>query len=390
MATTSAPMFEAVPIAGSRAVAVEPKVVPAVKVWAFFGAIVVLFTSYVLINWVTGPNFEAVPAGPTPVPDAIKLAGSVITFAGFPVMFYLIYRFVWKVWRQSKTVTAEGLLLIWFATFSWFMDPFANLFTPFFTYNSYFPNMGSWVADIPFWQSVTAGSPGAMQAYPMLFIVTAYVWGLWGVVATQAWTMRKMRARWPAMSNVTLIWWSYWWGFAVFMLLEIVYMRCGMYGYHAAIPSLTLWYGEYYQFPIYEAAFAGLWCLGYASLLYFRNDKGQTIVERGVERVKAGNTSKIGLRFLAMTALATVIYMTSYNIPYWILNISTNEPWPKSTQAESYWTNGVCGPGTNAHCGSSLLPLQMKDTGRFDLNGNFVLPQGKTLEPAVTQFKTTQ
>jgi len=367
---------------------IQPKVVPGVKIWAFFGAIIVAFETYVLLKWVTGPNFEAVPAGVSPVPDGIKIAGSVITYGGFIAMAYLIYRFVWKVWRAQRTVTAEGLLLIWFATFSWFMDPFANMFTPFFTYNSWFPNQGSWVADIPFWQSITSGQPGAMQAYPMLFIVTAYVWGLWGVVSAQAWTMRRMRARWPRMSTPALLWWSYCWGFAVFMVLEIVYMRCGIYGYHAAIPELTLWYGEYYQFPIYEAMFAGFWCLGYASLLYFRNDKGQTIVERGVERIKTGNASKIGLRFLAVTALSTVIYMVSYNIPYWILNISTNEAWPDQTQQESYWTNLVCGPETGRACGDPTLPLQFNDTGHFDLDGDFVLPDGEHFPEQVQEFVT--
>lgn len=388
MATTVPPQREQAVF--SRALpgeAVQPKDVPGVKVWAFFGALIALFEAYVLIRWVTGPNFKSVPAGSTPVPDAIKIAGSVVTFAGFPAAGFCLYRWVWKPWQRSRTVTAEGLLMLWFLTFSWFMDPFANMFTPFFTYNSWFPNMGSWVHDIPFWQSVTAGKPGAMQAYPLLFVVTAYVWGLWGVVAGQAQAMRWMRSRWPRMSTPTLVWWSFWIGFAVFMVLEIVYMRCGMYGYHAAVPSLTLWYGHYYQFPVYEALFAGFWCLGYASLLYFRNDKGQTIVERGVERVKAGNGTKIGLRFLAITALSTVIYMVSYNVPYWITNMATNEGWPKSTQSESYWTNGICGPGANVSCGSSVLPLQMKGTGHFDLKGNFVLPAGKTLPAQATTFK---
>jgi len=388
MATTAMPTPRSTAFTPNRAEAVQPKVVPGIKIWAFLGAVFALFEAYVLIKWVTGPNFESVPAGPTPVPDAIKIAGSVVTYAGFPAMFYCLYRWAWKPWRRTGHVTVEALLMIWFATFSWFMDPFANMFSGFFTYNSWFPNMGSWVADIPFWQSITAGEPGAMQAYPMLFIVTAYVWGLWGVVAAQAWTMRKMRSRWPQMSNLTLVGSSFLWGFTVFALLEIVYMRCGMYGYHAAVPSLTLWYGEYYQLPIYECLFAGFWCLGYASFLYFRNDKGQTVVERGLERVKAGSSQKLGLRFLAVTGIATVIYMVSYNIPYWITNMATNEPWPEKAQVESYWTNGICGPGANVSCGGPVFPLQMKGTGHFDLKGNFVLPAGKTMPDQPTAYKT--
>src|SRR5437773_727227 len=92
MATaTRAPAVEAA--FPRRAEAIQPKVVPSVKIWALVGAVIALFEAYVLLKWVTGPNFTNVPAGPTPVPDAIKIAGSVVTYAGFPAMFYLLYRF---------------------------------------------------------------------------------------------------------------------------------------------------------------------------------------------------------------------------------------------------------------------------------------------------------
>lgn len=371
-----------------RQEAVEMKKVPAIKLWAIPGAIIVLFEAYVLLRWVTGANFKSVAPGVTPIPDAIKIAGSIVTYAGIPAAIFCLYKWAWKPWRTSGRVSTSAMLMVWFATFSWFMDPFANLFTPYFTYNAWFPNMGSWVHDIPFWQSVTAGHPGAMQAYPLLFVIPAYVWGLWGVVAAQASSMRWARRRWPAMSNAMLVFLSFWWGFVVFTILELVYMRCGLYGYHATIPSLTLWYGHYYQFPIYESVFDAFWCLGYASLLYFRDDKGNSIVERGVDKLRIKREGgRTAMRFLALTGIATVIYMVTYNIPYWITNIATNDPWPHSIQTQSYWTNGICGAGANRSCGGGVLPLALKGTAYFDAHGELVPPPGSSI-PATPAFKT--
>lgn len=366
---------------GSRAQAVEQKKVPGVKLWALFGFALLAFQTYVLVKWVTGPNFESVPAGPNDPSTAVKVAGSVVTYAGFPAMLWCIYNWVVKPWRRSRIVTAEGLMLIWFGTFGWFFDPFANTFNAYFTYNSWLPNMGSWVADIPFWGSITAGEPGAMQAYPLLFVVTAYVWGLFGLAALTAWAMRRMRSRWPAMSNAMLLFNTYWFAFALFLVLEIVYMRCGIYGYHGTVPSLTLWYGEYYQMPIYEPIFSGFYFLGYASLLYFRNDKGETLVERGVDKLRSGKSQKLALRFAAMSACCALIYMLSYNIPYWITN-NVNEAWPAEAQ-KSYWTNGICGPKTDQACPSPDLPITKRNSGHFDPAGRWY-PAGSDTPSAAT------
>ena len=367
-----------------------PKPIAAVKIWAFFGALILAFEAYVLIRWVTGPNFQNVPPGPTPVPLGFKIAGTAITVGGAIATVWFFWNWVVKPWRRSRNVTAEGLMLVWFATFGWFFDPFANCFHAFFTYNSWFPNMGSWVADTPFWGSITAGKPGAMQAYPLGFVVTAYVWGLFGVIAFLAWSMRRMRSRWPAMSTPTLLVWTYVLATLTFLALEVVYMRAGIYGYHGAVPALTLWYGHYYQMPVYEAVFAGAWCVGYASLLYFRNDRGQTLVERGVEKIKVGKAGSIALRFSAMAAICAAIYMVTYNVPYWITN-NVNAAWPQDAQQNSYWTNGICGPGTDQACPSPALPMPTRHSGHFDPHGNFIVREGSPA-PAdanqVTRFAT--
>ena len=52
------------PLGGAAALGaqVQPKVKP-VQIWAFVGAAILVFQLYVWIRWITGPNFERVPAG---------------------------------------------------------------------------------------------------------------------------------------------------------------------------------------------------------------------------------------------------------------------------------------------------------------------------------------
>jgi hypothetical protein len=121
---------------------ITPKKVATVKIWAVVGALILAFEAYVLIKWVTGPNFQNVPPGPTPVPLGFKVAGTAITVGGAIAVVWFFWQWVVKPWRRSRTVTAEGLLLTWFATFAWFFDPFANAFHAYFTYNSWLPNRG--------------------------------------------------------------------------------------------------------------------------------------------------------------------------------------------------------------------------------------------------------
>ena len=50
------------------------------------------------------------------------------------------------------------------------------------------------------------------------------------------------------------------------------------------------------MFPLNEAIFIGAWSTAVVFLYTFRNDKGQTIVERGIDQVRGGPVKKAGLR----------------------------------------------------------------------------------------------
>ncbi len=359
-----------------------------VTTWAFAGALIVGLQLFVLLRWVTGPYFKRVHSGPTHLPEAMKVGLTAVIVLGFVLVPIMVYRYVIVPWRRERRLTSDALMLIWFGTLAWFYDPFANFFTPYFTYNSWLFNMGSWIADIPGFHSIAAGHPGKQWSYPLMFAL-GYIWAIFGFAQVFAWLMRRIKARYPRIGTLGILGACFVIAIAVFTVLEVIWLHLGMYSYEAAIPSLTLWYGHFYQLPIYEPVLVACYMTGYAALLYFRNDKGQLLVERGIDRVRVNSKpAKTGLRFLAIAAACTGVFMFTYNVPYWFINMY-NPTWPADVQQRSYLTNFICGPDTNQACPSSDLPLSNRDTIHFDPQGRLIVPSGDK-QPgagAVTTFK---
>jgi Spirocyclase AveC-like len=360
--------------AGARpaAPAVEGK---PVKAWAAFGAAWLTLYLYILIRWVTGPNFKRVPAGPTPLPSWMKTVITVYTPFGLAAVVFCVYWFIIRSYRRKGRFNSEALLLMVMGGILWVQDPWVSYYQPVFTFNSYQWNMGSWVADVPGWSSIAAGHPGAMQAYPVLFLIPLYTYALFTVTLLCAHLMRKAKTRWPQMSNLTLLG-SCWLFASVFALvMEGAWLRLGFYGYWEGIPSLTLFHGHYYQIPVYESALLGLWWTFFAALMYYRNDRGETLAERGISQIRAGEPAKVALRLLALIGVASSIYMVAYNIPYQWFNLRTGK-WPSDVQKRSYFTNGICGPGTSQACPSPNLPISRRSGVHFDPQGRVVVPRG--------------
>lgn len=361
-----------------------PKVIP-VNYWAFAGAVISAFMLYVIVRWVTGPYFERVDPGPTPIPGWMKaslIAWQVIMPA---IWLYMVYRFIVKPWRLERRLTVDGLFLI-AGTTCVFQDGMSNYFNHWITYNSHLVNWGSWYNDVPGWMAF--GEPGRMFVEPPLFIPFAhgFAWLTFAIIGSKV--IRRCRARWPSIGLPHLIVITYALTFVMDAVLEgIVWMPFGVFMYPGG--KWPLFFADaYHKFPAVEAIFVAAWSTPVVLLYHFRNDKGETLVERGVSDLRAGPGKKNLYRVLAMVGAFQIGLLIFYTVPQTSLFASKSTEWPADLVERSYMTDGLCGVGTDLACPGPGVPLYRGDgrkqvSARIGPDGKVTIPEGGGLPEPV-------
>lgn len=361
---------------------VQPSPKP-VRIWAVIGGAILAFQLYVWIRWITGPNFERVPTGPSDPPmymKAILVTWTGVIIVGLPLS---LWHFIIRPWRRERRITLDGMLLV-ACGLLFFQDPLLNYFNTWSTYNTWMWNRGSWVQDIPGW--VSFGEPGRMMAEPILMNAPGYSFGVLLCTMLGCWVMRRAKVRWPNISNVKLIGVLIVWTFFFDFVIEGLFlMPMGLFTYPGAIKALSINAGTYYQWPVYEGLMWGGVQAGLCALRYFTDDRGRTFVERGAEHIQGGFAKQQITRFLAIFAACSMFFFVCYNIPAQWFALHA-ESWPKDLLERSYFTMGICGDGTDRLCPDPALPIPGRNSGHIDPQGRFVLPPGVTL-PTIVPFK---
>jgi len=323
-----------------------------VKWWAALGALVLAIEVAVLANWIVSPLFQRVPAGADNPPIFMKVAIVAFEVSCIPAAIACLYLLVVRPWRKTGRLTTDGVMTLAFTTL-WFGDPLSSYFGTWFTYNSWAVNFGSWLNAVP--GALSPAKPGKMLVEPLLIIPGVYVWVFVLTMFFGNWIMRKARARLPGMGRV---------GLAVSCLIVmwvfdvvfegLIFMPLGIWEYPGGY--LNLFAGTYHQFQLNEMVTCGTLFTVVACVRFFRNDRGETIAERGLDKIKASPRGKDLLRVLAMVGVLNLAMFTCYNLPNsWM---STHvAPWPKDLMSRSYLNDGICGVDSmNACYGPAAIP----------------------------------
>jgi hypothetical protein len=353
-------------------VPVERKFRP-IMFWAGLGALFTVLIVYVFVAWMTSGNVKPTPTGPTPVPTWMKVTTHGWEALGLVVTVWFLYAFVVRPWRREGRITSDGLLILALATCYW-QDMMINYTQYVCTYNAEFFNWGSWYAQVPGWLPPL----GNQFIEAPVWALPAYIYLVFGGVLFGCLIMRRAKARWPHMGKFGLAMCC----MGVFVIADLIvepmFLFLGFYTYPGAISWMTLSHGHYYQLPLYEAVLFPATVTVWTCLRHFRNDRGQTVAERGSDELPRKARQKTVLRFLALVGITNALYLAFYNIPHSFFALHSS-PWPEDITSRSYFTNGLCGPGTEYACPSPAIPINRPDSVHVSPEGTLVVPAGTKL-----------
>jgi len=359
-----------------------PRQTRAISWWAGLGAAFLAFAAYLIIAWIAAGEPARVEVGPTPIPTWMQIALGIQQWGLFAGMLALIWFKAVRPRLRTGKVPFDGLMVLSFALM-WWSDPLYNYFTPGFNYNAYFINLGSWVGHVPGWMS-----PNPTEIpQPLLWLPGVYTCAFFLMVIIVNWIFRKTRERWPTISPVSMCLVAFVPMMVVGTLWEAAFMVMGSHTYASSIREVTLNAGHYYAFPVYQGITASLLYTTWGAMRYFRDDKGRSFAERGIDQLKVSNRSKGWLRFFAVSGAITGIFFVFYHVPNAMIALR-GDGWSDDVQKRSYFVTEMCGAASDVACPNPTLPFPRGDQSvKVGPDGTLVVPPGVEV-PVAPQLAT--
>ncbi|MDB5968365.1 MAG: hypothetical protein JWQ90_815 [Hydrocarboniphaga sp.] len=355
--STSVETGTVISAARTRALDVPAHRASPVAIWAALGGLIFCFQAYVLLKWMTGPYFVPTPTGPDKLSQAQSVYFLFLQIAVPLGALYCLMKWVALPRIRLGHLTADGRLFL-AGTLIFFWDMSMNYSSTSLLYNSHMLNFGAWtLGSWPMWFSPAAN----LLPEPVLVTIPGYT----ALVTTQAlfvcWLLRKAKVRWPRLGILASVALIIVGCTVVDSTIELLLIRTGVYAYPGAIRSFAIFPGQTYQFPLNEGIlFGGLGVGSMTALLFFRDDKGQTFVERGIESLKYGPVAKGWLRGFAVFGYCHLMFIILYAIPMQFFSLHAGafpEGYP------SYMLNGMCVYGvTGDQCPGPGVMIPRIDT----------------------------
>jgi hypothetical protein len=337
--------------------------VPAPVILAAIGALVAGYALWTWGAWLA--------SGPTPITatrdpnSASWWVARVYETIMAVVVVVLSIRVVRQCLQQRRLVFDGVIIIAGFFTLFW--DPMVNWMQPNFMYSSQWLNLNTWVAQAPGVVNPTAG----LMPQPV-FIMFIYPFGLLAFAIILNHGMRFLQRRVPQISTFALLAFTYAFGLLLGACLEAPTFLFNLWGLPGAPASLSL-FADAQRYAWAEYLTTGIVFTTFAAVRYFREEKGQTIVERGMESFTP----------TARTAVTTFATIAVFAMSMWALLLVQipaglhASPYPAKYPA--HLINGLCNiPGNpNSAAPTAYGPCPGSPGFRMPVNNTFVPGTGR-------------
>jgi hypothetical protein len=260
---------------------------------------------------------------------------AIAIVAAVPVLIYVIRGCI-----RARGMTLDSMFCLAGLTICW-CDLGCNFFQPTFLTSSNFVNLNYMCGNMPLVVNPDCGR----VSDPLLLTVPLFMFDLLGLAILLEHPIRWARNRWPGISTVRLLGILFLIGLVFDMALEPTVISLGLWTYFAPSGfSLHLGQGLRYAFPEF---FCGpIFFAFIPGIRVFRNDRGQTIAERGTENLSPRLRKPV--TFLALYAVIQFITWVPSTLPLMLLG-----PYDTVPKTPAYLLQDVCdAPGvTNSPYG---------------------------------------
>jgi hypothetical protein len=231
--------------------------------------------------------------------------------------------------RARRFFTFDMLFCLAAGTVVW-ADSGPNLFLPTFLASSNWVNLNGMCGHMPFVVNPDCGR----VPDPILFNFLSDFFGLLGLAVVAAALITRARSRWPGVSNRRLFGMVLVGGIVADVIMEtgvVIPLRLWTYNVPLSLPM-----GGGFRYPVLEMFVGGLFLGLVVAVRVFKNDRGETLVEQGLERYSP--RARTGITLLALYGFVQLVTWIPGTLP--MLPMGFYQPRWKDLPA--HVINGVC------------------------------------------------
>jgi hypothetical protein len=268
----------------------------------------------------------------------------------------VIVHLVRDVRRQGRLLTFDVMFCLCGATL-WWADEALNFWVPAFLPSSNFVNLTNPCGHLP----LVVNSDCGRVPDAILFFFLVETFGVLGAAMVAGAGIRRLRARFPDLSSAQIVLIVFGVGLAIDVTWEMASVALGLWTY--MLPQ-GLQVGHGARFPWIEALAGGTWFATFIVLRNFKDDRGRSFLERGLDHHTP--RARRGITMLAMYGLFQFVMWVPGNLPQGLASFYAPQ-WPKMPP---HLLNGACdAPGV---AGTRYGPCP--DSRGFRMPGRHSLP----------------